>query len=452
MENSDLKAPEQQNNLPIIVNNIVMQNVDRTPKDVERWRQNHRQAENIYYPNRSALYDLYKDIELDAFLSGIIGKRIKSVTNKKIRFVANDQENKDLCKLAGQPSFRRLCKLILKSIYWGVKGAEFIPGKDFGWKEIPIKHIKPEKGVIAINQSDYEGTPYQDIDNILVVCGEDEDVRDLGLYLKAAFYVLLKTGDFSDWANYIEIFGSPLIVTRYDTYDIKTKTQLAKAMEEIGSSMRLSIPKQAEIEIMDGKASNGNGDLQDKFAKACDNQLAILVLGNTETTGNTNGGSNAKAAEHGKQQDEIIKDDCHLLLGVLNSPKFLNILAGYGYAVQGGEWIIDDAPDEAALKVMSEVDEALKRMGLPADDGDLYKRYNRAKPADYDAQKKAQQEATQAQTAPDQPKPGNPARENKKEPGNPAKMPPPQGAGGGNGAWRNLRQALADFFDPAHKE
>ena len=75
-----------------------------------------------------------------------------------------------------------------------------------------------------------DGIPYENISNIFVI-GE---ARELGELLKCAFYVLLKKGDFSDWANYIEIFGMPMIVTKYDTYDEKTKAQLTKMMEEAG--------------------------------------------------------------------------------------------------------------------------------------------------------------------------------------------------------------------------
>lgn len=442
------RAPDQeQGDLQLVVNNIIMRSVDRTPKDIGRMRTAHKMAEAIYYPNRTQLLDLYADVILDGHLSGLIDKRVKSVTNKRLRWVNNEVEDEELTRLSRSPKFRTMCREALLSIMYGHSGFEFIPGAAFDFKLIPRKHIKPERMVITTNQTDYDGLHYEGIDNIMVV-GEQ---RDLGLLIKAAFYVLLKTGTFSDWANYIEIFGNPLIVTRYDSFDEKTKTQLAQAMDEIGSSMRVSIPKQAEIEIMDGKTSNANGDLQDKFVKACDNQLSILILGNTETTGNSNGGSLAKSKEQGKQQDEIVKDDTLFLLGILNSDKFKNILAAYGFNTSKGEWLIDESADEQELLVRSQVDEALIRMGLPLGDDYLYKTYNRPKPDNYEELKHEMEEAKEVAEEPQQ-QPGAgkkkpAAKGNAQRKADAAKSP----ENGKLSSWDKLRMKLADFFAHGHK-
>ena len=131
-----MKAPEQTNE-PIIVNNIVMRTVDRTPKDVGRWRDDHKMAESIYFPQRSRLYDLYMDVILDGHLSGLIMKRIDSVLNKKFRYVKNNQEVDEVCKLIQTNIFRKLIRELMLSIFWGASGFEFLPGGSFDFKEIP---------------------------------------------------------------------------------------------------------------------------------------------------------------------------------------------------------------------------------------------------------------------------------------------------------------------------
>lgn len=382
------KAPEQ-NMDKLIVNHIVMRSVDRSRKEVGDWRDSHRAAESIYYPNRTRLLDLYADVELDGHLSGLMMKRVEAVLNKKMRFVRDGKEVDDVCKLINSNEFREIKKGIVNSIFYGVEGFEFLPSDRLSFKKIPRKHIKPERKVIAINQTDYDGIPYEDISNLWIISNE----RELGLLLKCAFYVLLKKGNFSDWANYIEIFGQPMVVTKYDTYDQKTKDQLTNAINDIGAAMRISIPKQADFEILDGKTSNGTGDLQDKFNDACNNELSVLVLGNTETTKSSKSSGYAQSKEHGKQQDEIIKSDTIFVCNLLNSDKFLSILESYGYDVKGGEFVIEEKLSVQEQKTRAEVLDTLKnKLGLPLDHDSLYEEFGVAKPKDYDQQMHEQEE------------------------------------------------------------
>ena len=105
-----MRAPEQTTE-PLIINNIVMRSVDRTPKTVGSWRTDHKMAESIYFPQRSKLYDLYKDVELDGHLSGIWNRRVSAATNKKIRFNNADGTPNDIINdLIKSLEFRNMLK------------------------------------------------------------------------------------------------------------------------------------------------------------------------------------------------------------------------------------------------------------------------------------------------------------------------------------------------------
>ena len=130
-----------------------------------------------------------------------------------------------------------------------------------------------------LEQAGTEGIPYAGLDNVWILGGK----KDLGLLLKCAPYSLYKRGGISDWAQFIELFGQPVRIIKYDSFDEQTRSELKKILDESGSSLSLMIPRQADFEIKDGKQTNCDGNLQLSFIKAMNEELSITILGNTET-------------------------------------------------------------------------------------------------------------------------------------------------------------------------
>lgn len=442
----ETKAANQPKEVTLLTSEIVQISTDRSAKDVGIFRHAHISAESIHYPNRTRLYDLYSDIELDGHLTGIINKRIDTVLNKEFSFKRKNEKDEDVQNLIESNEFRNMIRNILYSKMQGIVAFEFIPGQKFCFKVIPRKHIKPEKKVITINQSDYEGTPYEGLSNVWVI-GEE---RDLGVLLQCCFYALIKKGNFADWAQFSEIFGQPVRVGKYDANDDGTRIQLKKALTETGGSLAIMIPKQAEFDIIDGKTSNANGELQERLKNACNNEMSIVVLGNTETTGNDNGGSNAKAKEQRKDQLEITKSDLVFVRNLLNSEKFLNILASYGYKVDGGRFEVEKDIDITILQQKAIVDTTIVGASkLPVSDDYWYETYSIAKPDNYDELKAKQEEERIAQqqqfnnqfkeVEPDNKKAFSKKEDEKIKPKNLS-------------TWDNFRNKLADFFAQAHED
>lgn len=371
-----------------IVHDLTLVSPDRSRKDIKTLKEAVSSAEQIYYPNRVQLYDLYHDVyTIDGFLNGIITKRINNVLNKTLKFTdAKGQINEDLTKLISSKKGRDLITQILESKFWGVSGVEFEVGKEFEFNAIPRKHIKPEKGLITKSQYGFDkdsGFEYHDMPFVWVI----GDKKDLGLLLPCSMYAVYKRGNFADWAQYVEIFGQPVRIMKYDAYDTQTKTELNKVLNNSGSSLAMMIPKQADFEMMDGKASNGDGKLQNSFKDACNAEMAICILGNTETTTSSTSSGYAQSKEHGKQQDEITKSDLIFVANMLNHERFINILKSYGFAVEGGKFEYELELDLVALKTRKEIDEYVATK-VPIGDDYWYETYGIPKPENYEALKK----------------------------------------------------------------
>lgn len=359
-------------NTDIIINELHVRSADRSRKDISTWRAALQAAESVYCPNRARLYDVYEDIILDGHLSGIIAKRIDAVLNKEISFVpsGDGDSNGGLNDLVRSLAFRNIMRAIMETQLWGISGLEFLPGRQLAFEQIPRKHIRPEAGIIAYEQTGTDGIPYRELDNVWIM----GTPKDLGLLLKCAPYCLYKRGGLSDWAQYIELFGQPVRIIKYDSYDDQTKAELKKILDESGSSLSLMIPRQADFEIKDGKQTNSDGSLQLSFIKALNEEMSITILGNTETT--TSGASTgyAQSKVHLEQQYEITRSDIAYTTALLNSSKFRNILCGYGYAAHQGHFTFAKDIDIDYLKARMAVDKEVAQV-VPVDASYWYHTY-----------------------------------------------------------------------------
>ena len=416
---------------PFIIHDLTLVSPDRSSKDIGKLKESVVVAESVYFPNRVLLYDLYHDIlSMDGFLRGIIAKRIDAVLNKKIKFTKKDGKQDDnLTDLIKSQSGRDLITLLMESKFWGVSGVEFIIGDELKFNEVPRKHIKPEKGVITKSQygvSEENGFAYDDMPFVWVVGKK----TDLGLLLACSMYAIYKRGTFGDYAQYVEIFGQPVRIMKYDAYDTKTKQELKGLLDNSGSSLAMMIPKQADFEMLDGKTSNGDGKLQIGLKDACNEEMSIAVLGNTETTISSKSSGYAQSKEHGEQQDELTISDLIFVEHLLNSKKFKQILKSYGFAVEGKfEFELD--LNLTKLKIRMEIDQFVSTK-VPISDDYWYTTYGIPKPDNYDELKAKMGEQQQQTVVVDNP------TEDKKKPG---QKPTKKGE-----LTETKKQKLADWF------
>ena len=438
----------------LVINELHIQSADRTKKDVGDFILAVQHAESTHNPNRVALFNVYDNIAIDGFLSGIIKKRTDAVCNKTIIYKDKAGKKVDAFDdiIEGE-TFQKVVREIMNSQFDGVSGMEFVPGSDFMFEEIPKRHIRLETGLIVLEQYGEEGYEFEKLPNVWVIGNK----HDLGLKYVCAPYSIWKRGNIADWAQYIEIYGQPVMITRYEGYDEAGRLAAHQLVQNAGSSLRLALPKELSFEILDGKAnSNGDGKLQDTFRKAMNEEMAIHILGNTETTSSSSSSGYAQAKEHGKQQLDITKSDIKFVQAKLNNKKFIEILRTYGFPVQeAGKFEFEKELDLAELKNRAEIDEKMEASGLPIDDDYKYSTYGIPKPANYDKLKKEKEAQKNPVPAPGDPQPGDPAPDpkgkdpvpGKKDPKakDPAKKPPVKKLS----LRYQILAALADFFDPA---
>lgn len=390
------------NNTPVILQStqLDVRQILRQPLDLGKWRNAIRSAESIMVPRRVLLYDLYWDIMLDAHVNAVMAKRIDAVTTAKWQFVDKDEKPVDeVNELLDSLGMADLLKEIMLSIFWGYTMAEceIFKDEDGRWEmlvnQYNRKHMRPEKGIITYDQNGDLGFSIREGRYAYTVL-EAGKPRDMGLLISAAQYAILKRNNISDWANFIEIFGQPIMDAEWNGYDEDQRLKLLAALTAMGNSGKLVRPAGTKVNFLQQQGT-ATGQLQSTFKDAMNAEISKALLGSTETTEASKSSGYAQSKEHGEQDDKKNETDLDFVRRVLNS-RFIKIMRAFGLPVDGGKFIIPKQKADVPIKdAIGIYDIMANKLGMPIDHDFVYNESGMPKPADYDAQmaKKAEIEA-----------------------------------------------------------
>lgn len=359
-------APNKNPQTPIY-STVVVTPTHREINDIGTWKSALRSADiGIRWP----LYDLYESILLDGTVTDAINKRIEAITDADIHFTIDGKPVDALDGLMDTIEFERLLEDIMWSRFWGITVDEFTFAPAFDFCTIPRKHVRPRQKVIVRRQGDTDGISYA-ADPMVIQWGRDDD---LGLLLKIAPFVIYKRGGFGDWAQFVELFGMPIRIGKYNSMDDTSRRLLIQAFESAGSAPYMVVPKESEVEttLMSGTA---NGALYDGFRQACNEEILITILGQTMTT--QDGASLSQSQVHLAVQEKKHRADRRFVVRMLNK-YFVPLLERRGYPVHGGKFGFVDKKDELSvpdLRTLSEIlpiprSWAYDKFGIPQPEGD----------------------------------------------------------------------------------
>ncbi len=390
---------------PLVIQQITVRPINRQSQDLTNWRNGTKAAEATV-PRRVILYDLYRDVETtDGHIIAVWGKREDAVTSAE--WIYTDKEGNsvdEINQVIDSIGFEDLLKLIVGSKKDGYRMGEasfFINDNDqheMTLYDVPLKHMRPDKGIVTFEQTGDHGLNIREgiYAKTVIEVGKPDD---LGLLLAAAKYAILKRGDESDWAEFIEIFGRGIIDAQWDGFDENQRIQLAQALSEMGGGGIIIRPAGTQIEIKQN-TGNASGDLQEKFANYCNKEISKALLGSTETTESSSTSGYAQAETHSKQDIKKNETDINFTRRILNS-RFIKILKAAGFNTNGGTFTLKSEKQLSKKEAFEIHSKMAKELNLPIDDDFFYEEYEMPKPKDYDAQKKAKAELPEPPTFPD---------------------------------------------------
>ena len=328
-----------------------------TRQDLGDWRRAWQMAINVDNPNRLRLYQVYRDVEIDAHLSGCVEQRKGFVLSRSFKLVAdNGEEDEDALAYFDQAWFKQLMRFALNSIYWGhslIELGDVVSTENGlltldGVTLIDRRHVIPEYHRVVKNLGDdwHSGFDYHEAPfaNQVIEAGQP---HDLGLYLKAAQQTIPKKNAMGFWDTFTEIFGMPMRIAKTTSRDEKDISRLQKVLDLMGSTQSGVMPEGTEIEIVE--SSKGDAfNVYDRRIDRANSELSKLIIGQTMTI--EDGSSLSQSETHLKVFENLVEADCdiHRELRRIRSLGLRNAIA-----------FNPETPVERVVPYLDEVDEVL---------------------------------------------------------------------------------------------
>lgn len=380
---------------PFLIQQLTIRPLNRREQDIGTMLRSIRAAEQTI-SRRLDLYDIYEDfLSTDAHLRSAYDKYVMAVTNIDWQYLdAEGQEVQKMKEWIDSPDFELTVAEVLKSKLWGYTMIEYEFYADGTFKAflIPRKHMRPKLGIVANQQTGDEGINIREgiyADTVL----EAGDEHDLGLLMVAVQYVIFKRASITDWSEFIEVYGRPIIDAVWDGFDEDQKIALTEALDKMGGGGQLIRPAGTTVDLKLGAANNPTGELFKGMYDVCNAEISKLLRGQTETTESSDSSGYAQAKVHAGTENDIDMMNIKFVRRILNK-RLLRILELNGVVTPGGSFSVKGENEEQMSKSAKlDMDVKLKNdVGLPMSDDYFYENYGIEKPANYD-ELKAKQEA-----------------------------------------------------------
>ena len=275
---------------------------------------------------------LYEDVLSEPQVMSTYQQRRNAVTSREWRVEAASDRRAD--KKAAEWLEQNLRRIgwdnvtdkMLYSVFFGYAAAELLwEARDglLGWRAIKVRdrrrfRFTPEGGLRLLTfHNMLEGEPCELPYFWHVATGASHDDEPYGLGLGHWLYwpVLFKKNGIKFWLTFLEKFGSPTAIGRYDSGATPTEiSRLLAALAAIQTDGAIAVPKGIEVDLLEA-ARAGTGDYK-TLHDTMDATIAKIVLGQTMTS--DNGSSRSQAEVHHDVRQDIIKADADLICESFN--------------------------------------------------------------------------------------------------------------------------------------
>ena len=311
---------------------LVKQPLDRVKMEIGNLTKAVENALDPVNSDRTDLLTMYENSWKD---SQVIAEREKAesyLITEPFEVLEGETMDKKKTKLFERPWFTHFITIAMYTDFWEYTLAEFQEQDEKGEftdvKVFPRKHVRPFERQIVINPTDREGISYEgnEYDFFLLPLGDPDNPGKLESITRE---VIWKTVARSDWSEYNERFGKPLLDFAIDTNneeEVREKTEMAANFGSNGWMVR-DIEEEVNIVQIASRASAEN--FKD-MALFCDDQIAKLMNGQTGTSDEKSFVGSAEV--HERVLDKFTEARLKRVQDIVNY-KLLPFLQYHGYPI-----------------------------------------------------------------------------------------------------------------------
>lgn len=285
----------------------------------------------------AAFMDLAEEMEeRDPHYASVLGQRKRAISGVEpvVKPASERPEDEKIAQwvrdhITGSDAFPALIEDLLDAIGKGFSVVEIdwrtnkVEWRPAGYKWRPQRYFMPDRqtgeGLRLIDEADpVNGLPLQPFKFIPYFASiKSGHFFRGGVARVVAFSWMCKSYTVKDWTAFIELYGLPLRLGRYDKGATKDDIAvLFRAVANIGTDAAAVIPKNMDIDFIDAGKGGASEPVFENLARYLDEQISKAVLGQTMTT--DNGSSQAQAKVHNDVRLDIAQSDARMVAGAIN--------------------------------------------------------------------------------------------------------------------------------------
>ena len=241
VQNIDKKQPRRTQ----VASQITLRQQIRKREDIGDWRHALLIAESVDHPDRSELIKIFKDVDLDGHITGIVSSIKNKIKSKPFMIVNPAGElDEDKTELFEKEWFFKFIDFIVEAPFWGYSLVQLGNIKDDGFPDIemiPREYVVPELELVkkdlhqGLNRTEQTTFSYNErpLRDWFIFIGEK---KDMGLFNKATPHALSKKNLFTEMWEYGELFGMPIRKGHTDLNDPERRKNMENMVRDMGSA------------------------------------------------------------------------------------------------------------------------------------------------------------------------------------------------------------------------